>query len=528
MQISRLIQRYIYLPFVAILSVMALAGCLKDDIPYPRIQPNIVALEVKGQLQSAQLDTINRVATVYLSEEVDISNVEVEKCQLSPDAYFVGDSIAGTIDLSSRRFYVVALYQEYIWTLEAKQTIERYFTCSNQIGATTIDVPSQRIIVTFPEGTNLKAVKVTSAKLGSVNAVTSPVLEGATIDLTHPLVVEVTDYGRTERWTIYAQTTEATVTTVRVDAWTNVAWVYGEAQEGKDNTVEYRRADSDEWIRVPDEWLTVDGGSFHARLIHLESLTEYVARAVSDDENGAEISFTTGVVQQLPNSDFDNWWLDGKIWCPWAEGATPYWGTGNKGATTLGSSNTFPTDDTPSGSGQAARLETRFVGIGIIGKLAAGNLFAGYYVRTDGTDGVLSFGRDFKERPTKLRGYLTYHSAPISSTTSGFESLKNRPDTCIIWCALIDSDEPFEIRTKPSDRHLFDENGPEVVAYGKIEFGQDVPQWQQFEFDLNYRATNRVPKYILVVSSASKYGDYFTGGNGSVLCVDDYELLYDY
>ena len=216
------------------------------------------------------------------------------------------------------------------------------------------------------------------------------------------------------------------------------------------------------------------------------------------------------------------------MWNPWAEDGVRFWDTGNKGATTLGSSNTQPSDDTPTGTGRSAKLETRFVGIGIVGKLAAGNIFAGEYVKTDGTNGILSFGREFSEHPTRLRGYYKYHSAPISSVTTGFTDLKDRPDTAVIWVALIDSPEPLEIRTNPANRQLFDPEASYVVAYGKFETGSDMEQWSPFEFELNYTATNRVPRYLLIVGSASKYGDYFTGGNGSVLFLDDFELLYDY
>lgn len=522
-------QRYIT-PIAALTVILTiLAGCIRNDIPYPRIQANIASLEVSDAIQPTVIDSASRTATVYLAETVDITKVNIIDCKLSPKgATFEGDSLVGTIDLSRPRVFMLHLYQLWDWTVTAVQNIERYFTVAGQIGSTVIDVPGHRIVVTLSETANLSHVQVTSAKLGSPNAVTVPALTDAVIDLTHPLHVKVEDYGRTEDWTIYAELTQSTVTTVRADAWTNVAWVYGQAQEGRDNYIEYRKASDAQWIRVPDDWLTTDGGSFHARLIHLESLTDYVARAVSDQEYGAEIKFTTGVNIQPPNSSFDNWWLDGKIWCPWAEGGEKYWDTGNKGATTLGSSNTVPTDDTPSGTGRAAKLETKFVGIGIIGKLAAGNIFAGEYVRTDGTNGILSFGRPFEQCPTKLRGYMQYHSAPISSTTSGFENLKNRPDTCIIWVALIDSDEPFEIRTNPNNRHLFDPDASDVIAYGKIESGSDIPSYQPFEFELSYKATDRRPKYMLIVASASKYGDYFTGGNGSVLCIDDFELLYDY
>lgn len=188
----------------------------------------------------------------------------------------------------------------------------------------------------------------------------------------------------------------------------------------------------------------------------------------------------------------------------------------------------MPTDDTSSGSGWAAKLETRFVGIGSIGKLAAGNLFVGYYVRTDGTNGVLSFGRPFEERPTKMKGYLKYTSAPISHATEGYTSLIGQPDTCIVWCSLIDAPEPFEIRTNPKNRQLFDPSSSIVVAYGKVEFGETIENYIPFEFELNYTATDRRPKYILITASASKYGDFFTGGAGAVLYLDDLELIYDY
>ena len=141
---------------------------------------------------------------------------------------------------------------------------------------------------------------------------------------------------------------------------------------------------------------------------------------------------------------------------------------------------------------------------------------------------MLSLGREFTERPTKLRGQYKYTVTNISHASGEFKSLIGQPDTCIIRAALIDSDAPFEIRTAPNDRHLFDENAPEVVAYGKLECAQTISGYIPFEFEIKYKSTSRKPKYILVTASASKYGDYFTGGNGSTLYIDDFELLYDY
>lgn len=513
------------------LLLAATTSCIKNNLPYPRIQANFTSLTVEGQLQDATIDSVARTVTLYLDEAVDITDVRATGVSFSPAGVTWADSAAffTGVNLTDPVITPLSLYQEYDWTVKAVQQIERYFTVEQQVGASVIDVPGHRVIAYVPNTAPVKALKVTSIKLAGTTATIEPDIDGERVDFTAPVEVKVTEFGRTSVWTLYVITTESTVTTERVDAWACVAWLYGTAEAGKDNGFEYRRADSDTWIRLTEGQLTVDGGSFTGRLTGLTPLTAYVARAYSGDEKGAEIEFTTEATAQMPNSDFSQWWLDGKVWCPWPEGGESYWDTGNKGATTLGTSNSFPVEDTPWDNGQmAACLETRFVGIGVIGKLAAGNIFAGRYVKTDGTNGILSFGRPFTLHPTRLTGWMKYHSAPISSTTSGFEDLKGKNDTGIVWIALIDSADPFEIRTNPNNRQLFDPEGSYVVAYGKVEWNTDVPGWTNFEVTLNYKSTSRTPTYILCTCSASALGDYFTGGNGSMLNVTGLQLEYDY
>ncbi len=509
--------------------VLALSSCIKNDIPFARIQANLLEIEAEGQTAGAVVDTLARTANFYFPEEVNIAAVKIASYKLADGVSVVGDAFARPIDMTEPTTVMLHLYQDWEWTLIANQTIDRYFTVANQIGTSTIDVPAHRVVAYISENIDRAAVKVETCKLGPAGWGITPELAGEYVDFTKPVEVTVDYYGEPQVWTIYVEPTESAVTTIRVDAWTNVAWVYGEGEVGGDFGVQYRLFGDTEWTTAPDSWLTVEGGSFYSCLRHLTPNTHYEARAFSGNDFGATVDFYTGVNVQMPNESFDWWWLDGKIWCPWPEGGERYWDTGNKGATTIGQSNSVPTDDTSSGTGQAAKLETVFAGVGgLIGKLAAGNIFVGRYVKTDGTNGILSFGREFNNRPTKLRGYLKYKTAPITDVTAGFEKMKGQPDTCIVWCALIDSPEPFEIRTNPANRQLFDPNGSYVVAYGKIEYGEDVPQYIPFEFDLKYTSTQRVPKYILCTCSASKYGDYFTGGRGATLYIDDFELVYDY
>ena len=219
------------------------------------------------------------------------------------------------------------------------------------------------------------------------------------------------------------------------------------------------------------------------------------------------------------------------MWCPWADAAESngYWGTGNKGATLLSTINvTSPITDIMSLTGyRGAHLESR----NVVGKYASGNIFAGEFKGIDGTDGILSFGQPFSQRPTALSTRIKYKTAPItkvSSSNPNFTYMRNEPDTCIVWCALIDSDEPFEIRTKKRDRQFFDNNGDYVVAYGEFCSGSDITDYVDITIPLNYKSYSRKPKYLLVVASTSKYGDYYTGVPGATLDILHFTLEYDY
>lgn len=520
--------RRLILYLTAVLACVC-TSCIHNNLPYPRIPANFVTLEAQGQIGATVIDTAAMTATITFPEEVNIHSVKISGYSLSPGVEIVDNPFFEPLDLSQPVYVYLRRYQNWLWKIVGVQDIERYFEVNGQIGETVIDVPGRRVVLYVGANTDLSRLQVTKAKLGPKGSKMTPDYSGGgTYNAGTPLVISVESHGNTEEWTVYVETVDATVRTESVDAWTCVAWVNGVAEAGLDNGVEYRAAGAEEWFRVAAEDVTSNGGTFTGCIKHLAPQTSYQARAYSGQDYGAVIDFTTGSAIQLPNSDFEEWWLDNKVWCPWAQGGTPYWGTGNQGAATLGQSNTVPTEDTPSGKGLAACLQTRFVGIGTLGKLAAGNIFIGSYVRTVGTNGVLSFGREYKERPVKLRGKFKYTAAPINYASDEFSASKGAPDTCIVWLALIDSPEPFEIRTDPKDRQLFDPDGPTVIAYGKMECAETVSAYRSFEFEFNYKSRSRVPKYIVGAASASKYGDYFTGGAGATLYIDDLELVYDY
>lgn len=61
-------------------------------------------------------------------------------------------------------------------------------------------------------------------------------------------------------------------------------------------------------------------------------------------------------------------------------------------------------------------------------------------------------------------------------------------------------------------------------GYGKIIFDKEMTAYEPFHLDITYR-NERTPKYITIVCSSSNMGDYFTGGSGSVLYLDEFKLL---
>lgn len=510
--------------------VSLLVSCIKNDIPYPKIQQNILALAVQNEVSSATIDPETMTAEVHLPETEDIKKVKFTEFKYTEGAEVSRDLLFGTYDLSTPIKVVLSRYQSYEWIISATQEIERYFSIAGQVGETVIDAVGHRIIVYVPDNLDKKELEITALKLGPEGKTTiSPNLKLGKYDFSKPVHVTVSYFEEKEDWTIYVDTTTAIVTTTQADAWSKVIWVYGNAPEGADNGFQYRAASASEWIDVPKESVIVNGGAFKVCIPHLYPLTEYVVRAISGENLGNEISVTTDAVVSLPDASFNDWWQDDKIWNPWKEGSTQFWDTGNKGAATLGQSNVVPSDYVPNGiTGKSAKLETKFVGIAGIGKLAAGSIYSGVFKKVDGTNGILGFGREWTTRPTKLKGYFQYTTAPVNYASTEFKHLIDKPDTCHIYIALTDWDEPYEIRTNPKNRQIFDRNSPAIIAYGELLCGESTDGFEEFEIELNYRATNRKPKYILVTSAASKYGDFFTGGAGAVLYVDEFKLEYDY
>ena len=545
-----------------LLSVSLLFSCaIENDIPYPILEASISSIEVEGQRagtdsqdKNAIIDKAQRTVTLYVNDSVDITRLKITKLMLDPRTATIGidsaacvnyekfpttdfaslDSLplsANTrVNFSKPVGLTLSTYQDYQWKVTVNQIIQRDIEVEGLV-TPVIDESTCNVVLYVGPNQDLANLNVTKINLGGEFGRVMP--DPSTItDYSSPVQFDVQyawekGSNKWTKWTVVVvRNKEDQGALSNIFPMTTKAILNGSIQSGKTPVVEYKKQSDASWNTVPDSDVSVSGTSFTATLTGLTASTTYVYRVNVDGTTGNEQSFTTAAAVPLENGSFDNWSSEaatnGTLWQPWS--TTSFWDTGNKGATTIADSNSTPTTETCNGSGKAASLETKWVVL----KLAAGNIFTGSYVRTDGTNGVLSFGCEFNSFPSKLRINYKYTSATIDKVgDDSLENLKGRPDSCHIYIALTDWDAPLEIRTRPSERQLFNKNDSHVIAYAEYISGSSDAQYKQKDLVLDYRYTNRTPKYILIVASASKYGDYFTGGVGSKLLIDNFELIYD-
>lgn len=321
-----------------------------------------------------------------------------------------------------------------------------------------------------------------------------------------------------------------------VNPWSNFAYVEGmiAAQEaGKEldpayMKFEYSGDNGTNWTSVAAT--ATSSTDFKATLTGLTPNTTYKYRMSyakgSDSYVSSESSFTTDTENKIPNLNFDNWVKNGKHYYANASLDNMFWDSGNEGANTLGEVNPTKPEETDVVSGKAARLGSAKVA----GKFAAASLFSGDFgsASLSPFGAKLDFGRPFTERPSQLTGHFKY--APGSITHSELDyAPKGVPDSCSVYIALTDWDAPFAVNT--GEKKFVDFNADYIIAYGELDKSLVSPtsamsSYQPFTINILYRDLTRKPKYILIVCSSSKYGDYFTGSTSSVLLLDEFDLIY--
>ena len=550
--------RVLYLIF----SVFFFFSCaIENDIPYPISEGVITDMEVEGQTAAqgssdskAVIDKTKRTVSIVVDDGVDISKLRITKLSVSNDAVISIDpnicnnyskfpttgfdsldelmvSADTRVDFSNPVKLTLKTYQDYEWTINVQQYIERIVDLYNQIGSAVVDDINNNVIIYVAEDQDLSRIKVNTFNLAGKHGTVYPdPTEEEYYDFSEPKTFFAT-YAWEEvsrKWTVYVYHSDGAATAdLKTFARTTSADISGSVQSGKTPVLEIKKKTDSSWTTVSQSDVNVSGTSFSATVSQLSPDTQYDIKVSVDGKEMSSASFNTTPATPLENGSMEEWSQDGKQWNPWAAGKDAFWGTGNKGSSILPSIGniTSPTDE--SVSGKAAYLESKDALL----KLAAGNLFIGDFDFDEtGMNGLLHFGRPFTSFPAALRLYYKYTSTTIGKigqNVGDLANLEGQPDMFQIYIALSDKSEPYEIRNNPNNRHLFDPNDKNIIAYGEFTSSETVTSYKKLEIPLEYRATDRTPKYIIIVASSSKYGDYYIGGVGSKLWLDEMELVYE-
>ncbi len=410
------------------------------------------------------------------------------------------------------------------------------FEVAGQISS-AISTQSRTVEVVVPEDLDRTTLTITALTL-SENAKCEELSVGSVIDLSSPVSVHVVTY-QDYIWTVYS--TVSIDSEIDVNAWSSRA-DFSSDQDGSQETghFEWKESGAGEWTVGED--ISPENGVYSYTVEGLTPGTDYYVRLVRESETSEEVAFSTEEEAQVANMSLDEWctetvYTSKTCWYPAPDVSIGrVWDSANKGVLMMSSScATTPEEEfvAVGGTGKkAARMEARYSGIGSLGRFAAGNLLTGEFVSVSGFGAEMDWGIPFTTRPSSMKGYYAYQPATIDHDDVGNNpDLIGESDVMQILVILGDWDNPYRINTS-EDVFLDQENDANIIAYGKLESSEATLdssgnlQYVEFECTLDYRDLTRKPKYVIINCCTSKYGDYFTGGTGSLLYVDELEFVY--
>ena len=525
-----------------LLIAFACTACIKNPLSYPRAKADITAFEVEGQ-KSVTIDAEKMVVDIVLTETADMDRLVVKKYEYTADAV-PSIELPEVLDLTEpvKISYQTYPDQTYEWTIQASQPIERYVKCDGLIEA-LIDESKKEIFAYFPEETDLSGIRITKMKLeergSQIDSTIGHVVIGGVETVQKekvqlPMVLDCVLSREfqvlckagvsTWRFTAVHKIIELEVTSV--NAWCYHADIHAAFKGSGNPVIEYHESGMQEWLPLPTK---VDGTNIMASVDQLSEGTSYVARVVNGDDISEEFPFTTETPEQLPNMSFDEWHQGdpgGYTWYPMPEGGGFIWGTANTGVNMMSAVNSTRPETVfvAKTGGTAVRMESVYV----FGKFAAGNIYTGKFgkaVLSPVPGAELDWGVPFTTRPYSLKGYYSYAPKAIDYVSDKYADRLGTMDTAQIMVILTDWEKPFLVSTS-TETFVDIANDPNIIAVGEILTDVDTQgKYVEFECVLEYR-NDRKPKYIVAVACASRLGDYFTGGQGSVMYVDEWEFEY--
>ena len=240
---------------------------------------------------------------------------------------------------------------------------------------------------------------------------------------------------------------------------------------------------------------------------------------------------------QLTNSDFNAWYQASEGYYEPGESAeTTIWGTGNPGTKLLGLFVTTPIEIED--GNLAVRMETLYNGdfaSGFGTPISAATIYTGKFdpdkIDISNPQAAIDFGTPFAGRPKSFKLNYIYKPGPENKDKQG--NVLNYSDGCDIYLLL-------EVRNGSSNRRLAtawfrnDDSADEIaqlqipLVYGELP--SDAPDYAKPPDGKYVRADSAefiLPTHLTFVATSSFDGAKFAGAVGSLLVIDDLELVYE-
>ena len=320
-------------------------------------------------------------------------------------------------------------------------------------------------------------------------------------------------------------------------------------------------SDGVNWDTITAE--SVMEGSWKADVSGLTPSTDYEYKLLVNDEViGDSKYFTTDKAPAIYNGSFEHVSLVKdqtfyKFYDPdcGVEGCTTkFWASGNgdeenSGSAGMGYVITDIDKDVKYHGNQSVRAQSLYAVV----KLAAGNLFTGYFAGLDGTKGgKVNFGRPWTGRPTALKLYCKYTTGVMNYVDGMPDGVTLKKDETLdraqIKCAIGTWDYktyggtkecPVQVNTTDESTFIDFYTDTKTIANGDViiyKDGYDINrkgkqsidtnQWLEYVIPLEYRDITTFPTHIIISCASSQYGDYFSGSTDSKLWLDAVELVY--
>jgi len=212
------------------------------------------------------------------------------------------------------------------------------------------------------------------------------------------------------------------------------------------------------------------------------------------------------------------------------------WDSGNEGYVTVAGSTPpegYPTTITPGRrGGLAVKMQTVYtnkLGESTGNPIAAGNLFIGTFkLNIFNTLKSTRFGLPYHgELPKRVRGYYKYKAGDVV-TDNKFNVIPDAIDTFDIYAIIFETSKKDNYLTGD---HRFKDSRNIAIARIENKDRLETDSWTEFNFPFKLiegKTFDPTKDYMLtIVMTSSIDGADFKGAIGSVLLVDEIELVYD-